>query len=419
MFENRFIRLLKRLIQGFWEDDGYSRALALSYYTLLSIVPILAVAFGIAKGFGFERLLESQILETFSQQKEFAEKVIEFARSTLENAQGSLIAGVGVLLLFWSALGLLGNLELALNTIWKAPNMRPIVKRYIDYFPILILAPVFIIISSSFTFVIITKLVQFTESSGFYQTARPLIFLSYYILLTLVTWIFVSFIYIYIPNKKVPWTSCFFAALMAAFTFQVTQWAYIHLQVFLSSYNAIYGSFAAIPLFLIWLQLSWLILLAGAEIAYQHSVRGLFAATRAAKKMVIHQKELLLLGMVAICQGFENRKPIKGSLDLAHQLGISERLASFILRKCLDAKLIVETTDTVTLITDPDKIPISEVLENTDPQTQALYEVAKTPASMFVKDYLLTFLKDMHKIHTNKSLKTISLQCETYEKHDE
>ena len=198
-----------------------------------------------------------------------AEKVIAFARSTLENAQGSLIAGAGVLLIFWSAMGLFGTLEFALNTIWKVSPSRPLSKRFVDTFPILILAPIIIIVSSSFTFLVITKMVEFVDSNGLYFYLKFLIHLIYYSMLILITWGFVLFIYLYIPNTKIPIKACLLPSLFSATLLQLMQWGYIHTQVFLTTYNAIYGSFAAIPLFLLWLSWSWAVFLFGAEVASQ------------------------------------------------------------------------------------------------------------------------------------------------------
>lgn len=266
MLKKLFYRF-KNIFNAFFDDDCYSKASALSFYTLMSIVPVLAVAFGIAKGFGFDDALEKQIMELLYQQKEFAEKLIRFAKATLEQAHGSLIAGSGVVLLLWSAMGLLGNFERALNTIWKVKTLRPFGKRITDYLPVLILTPIFIVSTSSLTFLVVTKVVQFSVDTGFYQEVKPFIYTFYYGLLICLSWLLFSFLYIYIPNRKVPWGPSIFAALFAALFFQATQWGYINLQIYLTSYNAIYGSFAAIPLFLLWLQISWVIVLTGAELA--------------------------------------------------------------------------------------------------------------------------------------------------------
>lgn len=274
MIRNFFYRAYKTLyaaMEGFIADDCYARASALSFYTLLSIVPVLAVAFGIAKGFGFELILEEQLKDNFYQQPEFAQKMIEFARSTLTHAHGTLIAGVGVVALFWTSFGLLGNLENALNEIWKVGSMRTWMRRIPDYLAVLIFSPIFLVASSSLTIFIVTKIVQITSDIGYYENIRPLIYLGYYLLLFFVSWLFFSFIYYFMTNKSIPVSSSIVAGIIAGSLFQIVQWGYIHFQVYVTSYNAIYGSFAAIPLFLIWLQLSWMITLIGGEVSYHYA----------------------------------------------------------------------------------------------------------------------------------------------------
>lgn len=262
-----FTEALKAAYLDFFKDDCYTKASALSFYTLLAIIPVLAVAFGVAKGFGFEKNLEAQLLENFYQQPQLVQKMIEFAHSALENARGGLIAGIGVIFLFWTAFGLLGNFEYMLNTIWKISEMRPWSRRIPDYITLLFLSPIFLIVTGSLTLFIITTIVEYSRDTGYYNAARPFIYLFYYLLLFSLSWILFSFIYYFMPNRKVPLNASIFAGILAGTLFQIIQWGYIHFQIYVTSYNAIYGSFAAIPLFLIWLQLSWLITLIGAEVS--------------------------------------------------------------------------------------------------------------------------------------------------------
>lgn len=261
--------LLKRSLTEFFNQNCYLNALALSYYTLLSIVPLLAVAFGIAKGFGFEELLEKLVRENFYQNPEFADKVIQFANSMLEHTHGSVIAGFGVLALFWSINGLLSSFEKIVNQIWHVPESREWSRKIPDFLALIILFPIFVIMTSSFTVFIIQHLVSIANETGTLDTFKNVIYFIYYFLLLALSWILFTFIYLFIPNRRVPRLAAMIAGILAGTSFQILQWTYVHLQVFLSSYNAIYGSFAAIPLFLLWLEFSWLITLAGVEISYQ------------------------------------------------------------------------------------------------------------------------------------------------------
>jgi membrane protein len=262
------------LTNRFIADDCYGKAASLSYYTLMSIVPLLAIAFGIAKGFGFEELLENEIMGSFAQQRDLASKIVLWAKNALENAHGSLIAGVGVVLLFWSSIGLIGQMENSLNVIWQIRSSRTWAKKMVDYLPLLIFGPIFLVLTSSLSFFIISQVVKVSIALGVYSGSLPAIYALYYLLLLLIAWVFFTVLYLYLPNQSLPWKANFEAAFLAAVGFQLGQIGYIHFQLFISNYNAIYGSFAAVPLFLIWVQLSWLIALAGAEIAAYRSGRG-------------------------------------------------------------------------------------------------------------------------------------------------
>lgn len=397
----RLFQVIFRGVKGFVEDECYAKASSLSFYTLLSIVPILAVAFGLAKGFGFEKTLETEIVASFYQHQQIAEQLIAFARSTLEQAQGSLIAGVGVLLVFWSSLGLLGNLEQAFNTIWKFRASRSIPKRIRDYLPILILTPMFIVASSSLTFFMISKVVELTVTNGVYEPLKPFIHLSYYLLLLLLVWGFYSFIYIYIPNKKVPWGSCFLGGFAAACVFQILQWSYIHVQVFLTSYNAIYGSFAAIPLFLLWLQISWLITLGGAELAYQHASLPFLIRGKGQLMAPIGMRGLRLMTVLTAYRSFWARKPLKGSLELAKALKIPHNLASDLVEDCVNKGLLLKAMNPqgqqqFVPAADPSHLTLSEIVDETDDNK---FQVAKSD------DYLVVLhaLEQLDKAHRSLS----------------
>lgn len=334
-----FIKVIKSAFWKFIGDDCNGKASALSFYTLMSIVPVLAVAFGIAKGFGFEENLEKQILETFYQQKELALKLITFAKTTLEQAKGSLIAGIGALFLFWTSFGLLATLERSLNAIWNKQGGRTISKRIIDFLPILIFLPFYFVASSSLTYLIVTKVVEFSVETGIYSALKPFIHLLYYGLLTLLAWTLLAFLYFYIPERFPPLMATLLASLGAAVTFQAAQWTYIHFQVFLTSYNAIYGSFAAIPLFLLWLQASWLIVLAGAEFAYSLSnTHSIFGKPR----QLVYEEELLL----ALCFLAEERavakNPLTSKKSIAEALEISYETAQRLLDLALKNTLLIE-----------------------------------------------------------------------------
>ncbi|MCP3954460.1 MAG: YihY/virulence factor BrkB family protein, partial [Desulfobacterales bacterium] len=271
-----FIKVLRVVIlsiRGFAKDGCALRSSALTFYSLLSLVPAAAMAFGIAKGFGFERLLQRKLLEDFASQKEVVIKVIAFAQSFLENTRGGLIAGIGVVILFWTVLKVLSHIEHAFNNIWEVDQHRSLVRKFSDYLSLLFIGPVLIIMSSSVTVFITTQVAEIIQGISFLGYFSWAIFTAMKLIPYGIIWALFTFVYMVMPNTRVKFVSGIAAGIAAGTVYQLVQWFYIAFQVGAARYNAIYGSFAALPLFLVWLQISWLIVLFGAEISYavQHA----------------------------------------------------------------------------------------------------------------------------------------------------
>ena len=266
----RPLRIVLLALRGFDEDRCQLRASALTFYSLLSVVPIVAMAFGIAKGFGFEKLLEKQLLAKVPGQEEVLHRIIEFARSLLENTKGGMIAGIGVVILLWTVVKVLGHIEHAFNHIWGIEESRTLGRKFSDYLSVTFICPVLFIVSGSVTVFISTQVTLVTERVALLGLFSSVIFLFIRLLPFCVIWVLFTFVYIFMPNTKVNFKSGLLAGVIAGTTYQLVQWAYITFQMGAAKYNAIYGSFAALPLFLIWLQISWLIVLLGAEICFAH-----------------------------------------------------------------------------------------------------------------------------------------------------
>lgn len=316
----RSLRVLYDAARGFVEDDCYAKASALTFYSLLSIVPVLAVVFGIAKGFGFNKALELEINERFAEQHELVEKLIEFAYSWLQNVQGGVIAGIGTIALFWSVLGLLSNIENALNAIWKIPVSRPYGRKISDYLATMVICPIFLVTSSSITVSLSTELSATAQGNIVLEAVSPLLLFILKLFPYFLSWILFTFVYLFMPNTKVYLRSALIAGILGGTVFQLWQWMYIRFQIGASSYGAIYGSFAALPLFLIWLQTSWLILLAGAEVAFEIE-NDLFIPFR--HLVPLSSKAAALLVTFRCIEAFVKGNPPLTDRSLAHELGVS------------------------------------------------------------------------------------------------
>jgi membrane protein len=264
----RALRALTAAVSEFFTDQCMLRASALTFYTLLSIVPVFAVVFGIAKGFGLEKLLEQELMEQMAGQEQALERILTFSRNMLENTQGGLIAGVGVVLMFWSAVKVLGQIESALNAMLDVRRQRSWVRRFSDYLAVMLIAPILLLAAGSASVFIRTQFDAFTGRFEIVGFLAPLALYSLRLTPLILVWALFTLLYVAMPNTRVRFGPAAVGAAVAGFLYQLVQWLYIDLQVGVAKQNAIYGSFAALPLFLAWVQASWTIVLFGAELCY-------------------------------------------------------------------------------------------------------------------------------------------------------
>lgn len=270
-FKAGLIKILKITLlsaQGFTRDLCQLRASALTLYSLLSIVPVIAMLFGVAKGFGFEKTLTERLIEQVPHQETKVLQIINFAQNLLESTKGGVVAGIGIVVLVWTVISLISNIEESFNYIWKLTKGRSISRKYSDYLSLMLLAPIVLILANSISVLLsteITWLIILIELPDF-GTSLVLKALGLLPLLLMIG--LFTFTFIFMPNHKIHFRAGLIAGIVTGILYDLAQWAYISLQVGVSSYNAIYGSFAAIPLFVIWIQVGWMIVLFGCEISF-------------------------------------------------------------------------------------------------------------------------------------------------------
>ena len=335
------MRVLILSVKGFHEDKCQLRASALTFYTLISIVPVAAMAFGIAKGFGLEKVLETQLRSKLTGQEEIVASIIKFSHSLLEKTQGGLVAGVGLIILVWAVFKLLGQIESSLNDVWKIKEKRSISRMFGDYLALMIICPVLLILSSSTTVFITTQVNVILEKFTILGSFSAFIFFLLKLLPYMLMWLLFTFLYIFMPNTKVRFASGLIAGTIAGTIFQIVQWAYITFQIGVVHYNTIYGSFAALPLFLVWLQLSWTIVLYGAEIsvAYQNADIYEFEPDflQASHRL---RKTLSLLVTSRLIKNFvRGEKPLT-ALEISDQLEIPIRFVNEILFDLVKSQIL-------------------------------------------------------------------------------
>lgn len=260
----QLIKTLNLSVRSFLNSDLQNRAAALTYSTILAIVPTLALLFAIGRGFGFQNLLESQLFHSFPAQKEALTQAFGFVDSYLAQSSEGIFVGVGIVFLLWTLISLVSSVEDSFNRIWGIAQGRTLWRKITDYTAIFLILPVLIICSSGITLMMGTTL----------KTLLPFDFLSPVISFILdfssvaLIWLFFAGAYMMIPNTKVKFKNAFIAGIIAGTSYCILQWLFFTGQVYVTRYNAIYGSFAFLPLLLIWLQLVWLITLSGAVFCY-------------------------------------------------------------------------------------------------------------------------------------------------------
>ncbi|MHC4758136.1 MAG: YihY/virulence factor BrkB family protein [Planctomycetota bacterium] len=341
-----FIRQLRVIVlaaRGFDEDKCIFRASALTFYMLISIVPIIAMMFGIAKGFGLQVALENQIKKSLVDQEKVAESLINFSNSALEDTRGDLIAGIGIVFLLWAVIKVLGNIEKSFNEIWGVKTNRRWGRKFSDYLSFMLICPIMLVISGSVTAVIRGGILEMTEDYPVLEMIGPAFTLLIRMLPLLIIWLTFSFVFIFMPNTKVKLKSGIIAGVIAGTIFQIVQLIYFAFQIGVSKYSPVYAGFAALPVFLIWLQISWVIVLFGAELSFAHQNVETYEFEHDSLLISYsHKKKLSLLITHLVVSNFcKGEKPLTAE-ETAHKLEMPIRLVREILSELVEAKVICE-----------------------------------------------------------------------------
>ncbi len=323
----RQLRIIVLAARGFMNDKVQLRAASLTLYSLLSIIPVAAIAFAIAKGFGLDQNLKDLLTKEFQTQPEVLNWVLNEASNALQETRGGYIAGIGVIILIWSVMSLLDQIESSFNHIWQISSGRPWYRKFTDYITIMLIAPVFLILSSSITVLVSTSLSDLIEKSSILDSLKPLVSFMIKFAPYILTWIALTILFMIMPNTKVKFRPALVSGIVAGTILQILQWLYIDLQFGISKLSSIYGSFAAIPLFIIWLQSSWVILLLGAELSFANQNVSRYEFESESLNVSQHQKRALsLMIMNMIVRNFSTGdKPVSAEM-ISSTLKIPVRL---------------------------------------------------------------------------------------------
>lgn len=365
-----FIKQIQKLyltVKFFFERDHAAATTQLSFSTIMAIVPIASMIFAIANGFGFGQFLESQFREMLSAQPEAATWLLTLTQSYLVHAKTGLFIGIGLVIMLYSVFSLIRTVESAFDNIWQVKDSRPLSRVVIDYTALMFLVPISIIILSGLS-IYFYSFVKNLNGLRFLGTIASFS-LRFFVPWAILTLMFIV-LYVFMPNAKVKITKTIGPAMIASMAMLCLQAVYIHGQIFLTSYNAIYGSFAALPLFMLWILASWYICLFCAELSYINQNLEYYEC-QIDTEDISHNDIMVLCATVLshICQRFANDEKPHTALQIKAATHIPVRVMADILHKLKEVNLISEnyspTTDEVTYTPthDTNNITVGEMID--------------------------------------------------------
>lgn len=340
-YRNGFVRwsvrqykLLFYTARGLNDHGTLVRSAALTFYTLMSIVPIAALVFAIVKGFGLAEGLMQNLYSLFPQNRAVVDYIVTFADKAIVSAQGGVVAFAGIILLFWAVVRVFGSVEEAFNNIWEVKVSRSFSRQFSDYVAVVVVAPILWVVASTVGRYA-GHLLGIDSIGVLYSLLSGVVSL-------LVIWTMFSFIYVVVPNTRVKPGCAIMAGIVAGTLFLCFQWGYVWLQGYMTSYNAIYGSFAALPLFLIWVQWSWQILLFGGELAFAYQNIARFTEERESLHISYdHRRQITLAVMLLVARIFRDGGGPVSAAAVHTELHLPTRIVNDVLYSLVTARLLV------------------------------------------------------------------------------
>ncbi len=404
-----FIRTIVLVVRGFGSKNLNDKAKALTYSLIFAIVPILAMIFGVAKGFGVADVIEKQLNASFLGETNMVPTIMAMVDRYLETAQDGLFIGIGLLILLWAVYSFFQSVETAFNQIWNVQKSRSILRQATTYIAILVLIPVLIVCSAGINIFVHTTVASIGHIDSlheFFHTSGA------QLLQFVMCWLFFTLMYIAIPNTKVRFMSALIPGILMGTLFQLLQMLSVYLIAMLSRTSIVYGAFATIPILMTWLQYTSLLILMGAEMSYAIQNNEEFEYEHDLNKMSRRYKDFIMVYLLAvIVKRFEaDEAPLT-----AHELAIRDRLPIRLVNQLLSRmvetgilrEVYVENEEEKTFqpALDTHKISVGLVFDRIE--SQGTEEFLKSPSPemlAFWASYLK--LKDtystMDKIYVNE-----------------
>ena len=331
------VKIINLSARAFMDRDLQMRSCALTYNTVLAVVPALAMLFAIARGFGFQNLMQSELFKYFPAQRKALETALTYVDNYLAQASQGVFIGIGLIFLLWTLISLMSNVEDTFNHVWGVQTKRSLHRKFTDYTALFLLLPVLMVCSAGIS-IFMSDAVQHVFEGN---PLSPMMHRLLAFMPTVISWVIFTAAYYLIPNTKVHFKGALLAGVLAGTLFQVVQWLFVSGQVYVSKYNAIYGSFAFLPLLLVWMQLSWLITLTGVVLTYAWQNFDSFAYRDRVKNISQTYSNHIAIAVLTIAvKRFKQQHGTLTRSELIHEYDIPGPLADKVLSNLQQARLL-------------------------------------------------------------------------------
>ena len=342
----KMLKVINLSVRSFLDRDLQVRSCALTYSTVLAIVPALAMLFAIARGFGFQNLMQSELFSYFPAQREALQSALSYVDNYLAQASQGVFIGIGLVFLLWTLVSLMSNVEDTFNHVWGVTTKRSLQRKIIDYAALFLLLPVLMICSAGIS-IFLSDTVQHVFEG---HLVSPMVHRLLALMPIVIAWLVFTAAYYLIPNTKVNFKGALCAGILCGTLFHGIQWLFVTGQVYVSKYNAIYGSFAFLPLLLVWLQLTWLITLAGVVLTYSWQNFDSFAHSSKVEDISQTYANSLAIAVLALAaKKFKQHEPPLTRSMLIKDYEIPGQLVGQLLSRLCQAGLLrafsIDSTD--------------------------------------------------------------------------
>lgn len=358
IFKVNAIKTINLTVRTFFSTDIQTKACAMTYRTLLAIVPALALLFAIGRGFGFQNLLQGQLFAYFPSQRRALEMAFGFVDSALAQASEGVFVGVGIVFLLWTIISLLESVEDTFNQVWGVTVGRSFFRKITDYLAILIILPILMICSGGLQ-VMMSTTMQKILPHFFTPVLEVVLDCASYVF----SWLFFVGAYMLIPNVKVSFKTALLGGVLAGTGFQIVQWLFVTGQMYVAKYNAIYGSFSFLPLMLIWMQLSWMITLAGALICRSaHDIAIFSYESQISDCSISYRRRVSLSILTVTVRRLASGEAPSTPAEISAKYSIPVRMILELVDILIRAGLLVRVLPQGTEALDPMRLPIQPSL---------------------------------------------------------